>query len=665
MHARTLTFAVAVSLSSTIVWAQTPTPTPVVSNIAVSAYAQGRGQDLSGTPCTTPGKTGCGGCYPEPIPPSDPIAAALAQLNLVNPAWQPIGPMIKGGADVSLPPDSVPVRIDATVALSKSPGDDFPATHLTSDYNAELIPDDNGRLATGDANGDKRLEFEWEGDKLPLYMWSGEGDRLIADGRWIFDCGHADPSPNGKCSNGGAVCNIDSDCPSGGTCTGPVATFNYQAELHPPHAVAVIRNKSNGKIPATRADVYISADAGGASDRCTVTHLPSAVDLLSTDPKTGKSCFLNHCSMTKERSCSVDKDCAKGETCLRFDPAGRLANINASDFEFDMPLPAKPPGATGVMIKPKNQAKGTMPKPTFDTTHANDPTPSIHVTVPMTVAIKGTMPSVFAQSITAFWKGDNTKLKRVQVQFTGLTINNPVKDSTPAVPHVCADPTKTAPTTNACSTDQDCLPGKCAAAPSKDCRANSDCAPTDFCNISERCIGGVTPGWRLWGEVNGDWTEFAGLSQIGTQPPFEKPPYMQPSTPLILKQKFKVDEYVPADGSVHIKVSGRSFNCLHGLFGHNLNELLGLYGFTDGANCLLKGGSHDAGTVDITLNGPDFGVTPGKVTALTATSTGANAGTCSATTNQLCVSDADCPSGETCTINGAGYTLQYTVKVFP
>jgi hypothetical protein len=140
---------------------------------------------------------------------------------------------------------------------------------------------------------------------------------------------------------------------------------------------------------------------------------------------------------------------------------------------------------------------------------------------------------------------------------------------------------------------------------------------------------------------------------------------VQPSTPLTLKQKFKVDEYVPAGGSVHIKVSGHSFNCLHGLFGHNLNELLGLYGLTAGADCLLKGNSHGAGTVDITLNGPDFGVTPGKATRLTATSAGADAGTCSATTSQLCVSDADCPSGETCTINGAGYTLQYTVKVFP
>jgi hypothetical protein len=662
MHSHKFSTAIAIILSSvTVAWAQSPTPTPVVSNIAVEAYAQSRGQDLSGTPCQTPGMTGCGGCYPEPIPPSDPIGAALAQLNLVNPEWQPIGPMIPGG-DTSLPPASVPVRIDAIVSLSKSPGDDFPATHLTSDYNAELIPDDHGRLATGDVNrpDDQTLEFEWEGDKLPMYMWSGEGDRLTAEGRWIFDCGHADPKPQGKCSNDAAVCNVDGDC-SGGTCSSPVPTFNYQAELHPPHAVAVLRNKSHGATPATRADVYISNDAGGASDRCTVTHLPAATDVLFN-----KTCLLNHCSVTTARSCTVDKDCAKGETCLRFDPTKRLANINASDFEFDMPLPPKPAGATDVKTsttKMKVPKGSVMPNPIF-VTHLTDPTPSIHVTVPMTVPIKGAMPNVFAQSITAFWKGDTTKLKHVQVKFTGLTITNPVKDSTPAVPRVCADPVS-GPTTTVCTVDRDCAAGTCAAVSTKTCHANSECGKTDFCSGAARCIGGITPGWRAWGEVNGDWVEFAGVSQIGNQLPFLAPPYMQPSTPLAMKQKFKFDEYVPADGSIHVKVSIRSFGCLHDLFGYNLKELLGFYGFTGGGNCLLLGGSHNPGDVDFTLNGPDFGVTPGTVTALSTPASGGNAGTCSTTTSQLCVTSADCPSGETCTINGSGYTLQYTVKVFP
>ena len=109
-----------------------------------------------------------------------------------------------------------------------------------------------------------------------------------------------------------------------------------------------------------------------------------------------------------------------GETCLRFDPANRIADINASDFEFDMPLPPKPAGATDVNItktKMKVPKGSVMPDPIFDTTHITDPTPSVHVTVPMTVPVKGKMPNIFAQSILATWKSDKTKLKKVEVKI--------------------------------------------------------------------------------------------------------------------------------------------------------------------------------------------------------------------------------------------------------
>ena len=247
-----------------------------------------------------------------------------------------------------------------------------------------------------------------------------------------------------------------------------------------------------------------------------------------------------------------------------------------------------------------------MPKPIFDTTHIADPTPSIHVTVPMTVPIKGKMPNIFAQSILATWKKDKTKLKHVQVQFTGLTVNNPVKDSTQPVPQVCAHPT-TGPTTTTCTVDSDCAAGTCAADASKQCHANSECEADRFL---QRCVtlhrrrhARVAPlgrgQWRLGGVCRAVAARDARAIPIATVHETEHSPDVE--------EKFKFDEYVPADGSIHIKVSGRSFDCLHGLFGHNLKELLGFYGFTDGGECLLNGGSHDAGTVDITLNGPDFG----------------------------------------------------------
>jgi hypothetical protein len=667
MCLRSLMVIITASICSTsLAAAQTPTPTPVDSNVAVTAYAQSRGQDLTGNACTTRGGTGCGGCYPNGIPPADPIAGLLGLLSTVNPEWQAIGPMVSG-VDASLPPAAVPAQVTGTVGLSKSPGDDFPGTHISPDYNAEIIPDDNGRLATG--NGNQRVEFEWEGDKFPLFAWPGEGDRMIALGRWIFDCGHPDPGPLGKCSNDGTrACDVDADCNSGGTCSAPAANYNYQSELHPPQTSVAIRNKSIGKTPATRADVYISADAGGAADRCTNTHLANATDVLIN-----KACFLNHCSITTSRSCLADADCAKGEICLRLDPNSRLADINASNFEFDLPLPAKPAGAKGVKIKTKNfNPKGSlMPKATF-VPALDDPTPHVHVVVPMATPLPKGMPNVFAQSISAAWQGDKTKLTHVQVKLTKLTINNPVKDSTPAVPRVCTNPTAGGLTTTSCTTNSDCQAGQCAAKSSKACYSNSDCAQTDYCTGASQCVGGVAPGWRLWGEVNGDWVEFPGLTSVGTAAPFAQPPFTRPSTPAATKEKFKFDEYLPADGTIHIKVTGRSLNCENvSLFGKNLKDNLQEFGLTAGASCLLAV-SRDPGGVDITHSGTGFSTTTGspvacstsgKLTTCTVTSVGGDAGTCSQTTTQLCVSNADCPASETCNVTGGAFTLEYTLAL--
>ena len=42
-------------------------------------------------------------------------------------------------------------------------------------------------------------------------------------------------------------------------------------------------------------------------------------------------------------------------------------------------------------------------------------------------------------------------------------------------------------------------------------------------------------------------------------------------------------------------------------------------------------------------------------------SIGGDGGTCSTTTSQLCVVDADCPMGETCNVTGGAFKLHYTI----
>src|SRR5262249_45461034 len=158
-------------------------------------------------------------------------------------------------------------------------------------------------------------------------------------------------------------------------------------------------------------------NGGGAGDRCTVTHFGTDSDVLFA-----KSCFVNHCSKTTFRTCKVNKDCAIGETCIVYDPAGTLAQINLANFEFDMPLPPPPSGTATLKIKTKSHKPrgGIMPKATFLPTLS--PSPNLHVIVPMATPMpSGKMPNVFAQTITAGWKEDTTSLTHVQVKLKNVT----------------------------------------------------------------------------------------------------------------------------------------------------------------------------------------------------------------------------------------------------
>jgi hypothetical protein len=687
MQSTTLVIGLTVSLCvAALAPAQTPTPTPVDSNVAVTSFAQSRGN-----PCPSRGGVGCGGCYPAPIPGSDPTS----ELPKVNPEWQPISPMIDLGsgtpADPSVPPASAPVVIQGTVSLSKvNTGGDFPGSHISDDQNTYITLDeaDASRIASGNQSESwecpgencNQIEMEWEISKYPLFAWAGEGDRVIAVGRWIFDCGHPDPDQGhcsvgtaractsesdcsssetcesgfctakctadtecptgatcvgglGACTGSGARCITDVDCGSGNTCTNPAPNFNYRAELHPPQALAILRQNKfvSGGIPATRADVYVSADGGGAGDRCVVTHLASATDVLLS-----KACFplisplananapdFNHCSSTA-RHCATDTDCPAGETCIQM-----------KNFEFDMPLPPQPtPGATlKTKIKKFGQKGGRAPKPTLQVVMS--PTPYLHVVVPMATPLpNGKMPNVFAASISAGWKEDTTALKHVRVKFTGLTVNNPLKDRVPAFPKQCSSRTTYGLSGLSCASDRDCVSGT-------------------------SCISPFVPGWALFGEVNGDWFQFKHLDTIGGEAPFSAPPYTVPATPLFIKQSKKIDEWVPATGSIHIATTGYSLNCLDRLYGGDVKGSLRKYGLGPGAVC-LGAAPHDLGALDVTLNGPSFmpstpapSVTPsvvctpaaGKTPATCfATSGEGGGGHCSPTsTSKLCVSDADCP----------------------
>jgi hypothetical protein len=391
-----------------------------------------------------------GGCTPTGIAPS-----TLDMLTLIDPEWAPV----VNGQQV----DEAPLFVHGVVnGMHGDTSGDFPSTHVRSDVNifVTVDPADLDKIATGN-DGPDEIAFEWEAGALPAWAWPTVGDRVVGLGRHIFDCGHPGGTP-GTCSTTvSKQCVLDGDCPSGETCVG--THYGYSSELHPPHALATIRSSRAAvlsrrtgapAVTVTRADVWINAYAGGAGDRCILTHRASALDLL---------------------------------TVACFPLAQPVARINDVDFTFDVPLPAKP----------DRRAKATWRLTTRDGAGANparvkvrrrltDATPHLEVTVLMTKKRGGALPTGFAGTLVVGWRTPPaTPLVHLRVALEAVQIDNALKPGTPTVPRTCSVTTGTT-----CATASDCPAG-------------------------EQCFGlGTAPGWSGQMSVNGDWQEFQGLGDV-------------------------------------------------------------------------------------------------------------------------------------------------------
>src|SRR5262249_52931371 len=156
--------------------------------------------------------------------------ALLDMLTLINPEWAPV----VNGQTV----DSAPVLIHGLVqGMHGDTSGDFPSTHLRADVNHFLQLDaaDADRLAPRNDHG--LIHTEWEAGVYPAWAWAGEGDRVVALGRWIFDCGHTGAIA-GQCSvSSSHQCVLDGDCRppicascgASETCVG--THYGYSSEL--------------------------------------------------------------------------------------------------------------------------------------------------------------------------------------------------------------------------------------------------------------------------------------------------------------------------------------------------------------------------------------------------------------------------------------------------
>jgi hypothetical protein len=342
---------------------------------------------------------------------------------------------------------------------------DFPGDHFAHDVTFHLVPDPEYQWVLGTANyfaneahpedrENGRLEVEWEaqndvaevfqdiyelplsppkqpqlrydqGDRgLPRFAIPTVGDRVYVVGRWILDSGHP--------------------------------TEGARTEIHPPRLVATMRkyhtaidlnfkDQGNRRTRASQVDIYVSGHGGGANRF--LDNLSAALnggkrikDVLNSGDQAiydqpgpfsamMLSRYYEDLSVPIDRACDFLGDqeaCAIGKVIEfgvpkglagRAGPSGislpNLGNlgvrgpewraINDMDYEFDVPLPPRPEGATDIVTEVFDQPQHTSTVKEIvtllDTPDPRTGLPRAHVKLPF----KGADNGIYARTLKFAW----------------------------------------------------------------------------------------------------------------------------------------------------------------------------------------------------------------------------------------------------------------------
>lgn len=310
--------------------------------------------------------------------------------------------------------------------------EDFPDVHDSHDVNfyLQLEASSQPLLSTFGLNSQglkpgqdgyapDTLEIEWEagiltsqhtgdGRFFPKSAWPLPGDRVWANGYWIFDCGH---------SVAGRELPPES-CPFGLPCV----EQGLRSEIHPPRAVATMRQQvvtppaGGAPIPVTAVDLYIHGRAG------------VIVDLLEC----GGDVILN------------DRDCPtrtgrtpRGSDSSDGDPSHDIALDHlgmpiAEDFEFTVctpPLPASLGPETdpirwasdGTVVQPDL----SIVEPASESCANTDRYGPKQVRVKVPLANSGLTPDdVYARQIYVGWPAPPAKMRRFKVTLNSMTLGD-------------------------------------------------------------------------------------------------------------------------------------------------------------------------------------------------------------------------------------------------
>lgn len=341
--------------------------------------------------------------------------------------------------------DEHPVEVYGTAAPTDFNGNnqpafiahtDWPNDHYAHDINVHLLPDPEYQWVLGTANyyaseknpgfrENGRIEVEWEAlnDRsperyeqgnigLPLFAVPTAGDRVYVVGRWIMDLGHP--------------------------------TSGDRTEIHPPRLIATMRKHPDavplgGQVTrASRVDIYVSGHGGGANQ---------FFDKLSADLNNGGRGggrirdMLNPSQEALYRAPSVI-----GSATL-FPPSASLTIINGHgpsgiddwehraaeeqpindmDYEFDVPLPPRPPGATQPVViertpRPPQDSSNVEPEFTFIEADSKTGLPMEHVRLPYNGPNKQ---GIFARSFLFSWDVVSPPGERFRVELEDIHVKD-------------------------------------------------------------------------------------------------------------------------------------------------------------------------------------------------------------------------------------------------
>ncbi len=276
--------------------------------------------------------------------------------------------------------------VSGTVKESFVTETDFPTVHESHDQNTHVLVDDAYAGLVSDANDAGEIELEWEIGTLPSedstdpertfpkWVWPSVGDRMWANGNWIFDCGH--PKDVG-------------------------GEDHFATELHPPRAFASMRDQvkpmpGSGTTPVrtVSTDLYIHGLAGFV-----VEDLICGQDVILD--------VFGGCLQDPHRGTPID-----------------------ADYDFDICTPVKPfPSAvlkTTQEDGPNNNigtvAQVTQVPSTGACAGGGFGPLQVHVHVPL--AGTGVTPDrVYARRITAGWIYPPNDLKHIKLNLTKIDLH--------------------------------------------------------------------------------------------------------------------------------------------------------------------------------------------------------------------------------------------------